>query len=68
MQLHHIAPDHAVAHVASLGTLLAAWQGWLPHFAAVIPAVYYAVLLWETKTVQGWVHRRQRHGHHKQNK
>lgn len=48
--LHGPAPQ-----AANIGALFAAFAGWIPVFIAIIPAVYYAILIWESKTVQGWV-------------
>lgn len=56
-----INPTDALPHVASVGALVATMVGWLPFIVALIPAVYYCILIWESKTVQGWVAaRRQR--------
>lgn len=30
--------------------------GWLPSIAALISIIYGAIRIYETKTVQGWVH------------
>lgn len=55
------SPDVTVAHSASLGTLLATMVGWLPIFFALVPAIYYCVLIWESDTVQKWRKRRRHH-------
>jgi hypothetical protein len=47
-----------VPHVASLGTLAATAIGWLPVLFALIPALYYCVLIWESKTMIAWRRRR----------
>ena len=44
-----------VPQSASIAALLAVIAGWLPVIVAIIPALYYLVLIYETKTVQGWV-------------
>lgn len=51
-----IAP--AIPHGASIGALLGVLMGWLPVIVALIPAVYYLLLIYESKTVQKWVRRR----------
>ena len=33
-------------------------MGWLPFVVAIIPAIYYLILIYESKTVQGFVERR----------
>lgn len=52
MALSQHTLDQAAAHAASVGTLIAAFFRLLPEFVAVIPAIYYAILIWESKTVQ----------------
>lgn len=44
----------SVSAAAILGTL----AGWLPPLAALAAIVWYAVQIWESKTVQAWVHRK----------
>ena len=40
-----------IAQIIALGTLLASLAGWLPYAAiAALPSLYYAVMLWETRT------------------
>jgi hypothetical protein len=56
-----LSPDVAtqlVPHGASIGAIIGALMGWLPAFIALIPAAYYGILIYESKTVQGWLHRR----------
>lgn len=48
----------ATTHAASLGALAAAAMGWLPGVIAIIPAIYYLILIWESKTVQHWINNR----------
>jgi predicted acyltransferase (DUF342 family) len=48
-------PSSVVPQTASITALLAVLAGWLPMFIALIPAVYYLFLIYETKTVQGWL-------------
>ncbi len=51
--IHVIA--QAAPHVASLGAILASFVGYIPVIVAVIPAVYYLILIWESKTVQHYI-------------
>jgi len=46
--------DHIFSHVASAGAIIGAVRGDLPEIAAVVALLWYAVQLWESKTVQGW--------------
>jgi hypothetical protein len=50
--------NSVVPHGASIGALFATFMGWLPVVVAIIPAIYYAVLIFESKTVQKWIRRR----------
>lgn len=50
--------NSAVPHGASIGALFATFMGWLPVIVAIIPAIYYLVLIYESKTVQKWIRRR----------
>lgn len=50
--------NSAVPHGASIGALAATFMGWLPVIVAIIPAIYYGVLIFESKTVQKWIRRR----------
>ena len=45
----------ATPHIASLSALAAAIAGWLPVVVAVIPAIYYLILIWESSTVQHYI-------------
>lgn len=45
-------PDQLVAHGASVLTIAGAILKFIPAFVAVIPAIYYCILIWESKTVQ----------------
>jgi hypothetical protein len=48
----HVANTITTATVG--GTLL----GWLPPIAALFAIVWYALQIWESRTVQGWLSRR----------
>lgn len=45
-------------HGASIGALVMTFMGWLPAIVAIVPALYYGLLIYESKTVQGWLKRR----------
>lgn len=53
-----VDPIAAAPHIASVGALVATMMGWLPVVIALIPAIYYLILIYESKTVQAWVTRR----------
>lgn len=48
----------AAPHVASVGALFATLMGWLPAVVALVPALYYCILIYESKTVQAMIKRR----------
>ena len=58
MDKHLPDPALAVPQTASILAIIAAVIGWLPAIVAIVPAIYYGVLIWESKTVQGWLKRR----------
>lgn len=45
-----------VGDVISLGMVAATLVGWLPSVAAVLAIVWTSIRIYETKTVQGWIH------------
>jgi hypothetical protein len=49
--LKHILDD------ASIGIVIATLFGWLPAVAALLSIVWTAIRIYETKTVQRWVHK-----------
>jgi energy-converting hydrogenase Eha subunit B len=51
-------PAHLATHGFSLGALVATFMGWLPAIIALVPAVYYSILIYESKTVQKFFQRR----------
>lgn len=55
---YHHDPSQVTAHAASLGALFATAMGYLPVLIALVPAVYYGILTYESKTVQRWLRRR----------
>ncbi len=48
-------PGVLAAHGISLGALAGSLIGWLPLVAALVPMVYYLILIWESRTVQHWM-------------
>lgn len=46
------------ADAISAGALLASFIGWAPPLAALGALAWYVIQVWESKTVQGWLHRR----------
>lgn len=51
-------PSGALTHGAAVGAFFATAMGYLPALLAVIPAIYYLLLIYESKTVQSWVEAR----------
>lgn len=51
-------PNGAGSQFAAIGAFVATAAGWLPFILATLPAIYYLILIWESKTVQGWVEKR----------
>jgi uncharacterized membrane protein YccC len=43
---------------AAAMAILASLAGWLPPAAAVIGIIWYAIQIWESRTLQDWVQRR----------
>jgi len=48
-------PVSTSLHTASIGTFVGTVSGYLPVFLALIPAIYYLILIYESRTVQHWV-------------
>ena len=48
--------DHLFAHLASLGAIMGTMMGSMPEAAAFIAFLWYIIQIWESKTIQGWVH------------
>jgi hypothetical protein len=44
---------------ASIGTALATLVGWFPHMAAAASLVWSLIRIYETKTVQSLIHRKE---------
>ena len=53
-----LVPNNAALHGLSLGALMTTFMGWLPAILAIIPAAYYLLLIFESKTVQSLLERR----------
>jgi len=45
-------------NIFSLGAILGAFVGWLPAFAALIALAWYLIQIFESHTVQRWLHTR----------
>jgi hypothetical protein len=51
--------DETVKHVGdalSIATVLATLAAWLPPLAALASLIWTAIRIYETKTVQSWLH------------
>lgn len=60
------APEKVVVDLASIGVVASTLVGLLPHVAAFASLVWSCIRIYETKTVQGWLHKRkQRKEKHK---
>ena len=57
-QVQTAEPHQVAAHTASIAALIGTMAGWLPVIVAIIPALYYCLLIYESKTVQKWIRRR----------
>lgn len=51
-------PQTVVPQGASVAALAGVIAGYLPIVVALVPAIYYAILIFESKTVQKWFRRR----------
>lgn len=51
-------PNGAGSQFAAIGAFVATAAGWLPFILALLPAIYYVILIWESKTVQELVAKR----------
>lgn len=47
-----------VVDICSIGVVVATIANWLPAIAALISIVWTCIRIYETKTVQGWLHKR----------
>lgn len=56
MTEHHDAAKH-VADALSIVTVLGTLMQWLPSVAALASLVWSAIRIYETKTVQKWLHK-----------
>lgn len=54
---HQIQVAKVAADTLSAGTILAAFGGFLPPFAAMVAALWYVIQIWESDTVRGYLHR-----------
>jgi len=51
--------EHAknVVDAASITTILSVLAGWLPAVAALFTIIWTAIRIYETKTIQKWLHK-----------
>jgi hypothetical protein len=45
-------------NIVSLGAIVGTFMGWLPAVAAVVAFTWYSIQIWESHTVQRWLHTR----------
>ncbi len=45
-------------HLVSMGAIVGTIVGLIPALAALAAVIWYVIAIWETKTVQGWLHHR----------
>ena len=50
--------DHIFAHLASVMAVAGALVGWLPSVVALVALGWYALQIYESRTVTSWLHRR----------
>ncbi len=50
--------NSAVGDIFSLGVVIATLVNWLPDIAALASIVWMCLRIYETKTVQSWLHRK----------
>jgi hypothetical protein len=53
-----------VIDALSVATVLGTIMSWLPAVAAVFTIIWTAIRIYETKTVQGWLGKRNAYGRH----
>jgi hypothetical protein len=46
-------------NIASVGAVIASAFGWIPALGALVAIVWYAIQIWESETVQTYLHARQ---------
>lgn len=51
-------PNGIGTHLAAIGAFVVSFAGYIPYLFAALPAIYYVILIWESKTVQDFVARR----------
>lgn len=47
-----------VVNTAAISTIISTIIGWLPQIAAFIAMLWYAIQVYESATIQGWLKRR----------
>lgn len=51
-------PNGAGSHAMAIGAFAISLAGYIPYLFAALPAIYYVILIYESKTVQGWLAKR----------
>lgn len=51
-------PNGAGTQLTAIAGFAATAAGYIPYILALLPAIYYCILIWESKTVQEWVAKR----------
>jgi hypothetical protein len=54
----HTNPSTWIASVISSAAILGSMLGWAPAFGALVAAIWYIIKIYESATVQRWVHSR----------
>jgi predicted transglutaminase-like protease len=51
-------PAHYTLEISAFSIVAGTLLGMLPAVAAIVGIIWYSILIWESKTVQGWFKRR----------
>ena len=46
--------SHILGHIFSAGAIIGTFSGWLPGVAAIVALVWYAIQIYESKTMQNY--------------
>ena len=58
VSIQHISEQTKnIGDVVSVFTVLGALMSWLPAVAALFTIIWTGIRIWETKTIQKWVHK-----------
>jgi hypothetical protein len=58
MGMDNFNPLAWAGNIVSLGAIVGTFMGWLPAVAAVVAFTWYSIQIWESHTVQNWLHTR----------